>query len=138
VLLPWLDASLEVTAGQYFLADRGFSVDVARFFGDTQVSLFYTRTVTQVAGIQVSLPLTPRRDMRPGWVQVRGARRWRYEQSTVVNMNRNVITPGVAILPETPHNLEEVYQNSDRTSAAHVRRHLRRVRDAYLQYGQGP
>jgi len=73
-----LDLSLEVTGGRYWGEDHGFSLELKRFFGDTAVSTFYKNTTTtegkhwQAAGIQFSFPLTPRKDLKIGPLQVRG------------------------------------------------------------------
>jgi hypothetical protein len=104
-----LDLVAVVRGGRFVNGDRGATVEVARWFGDTQLGVFYTRTEVAVAGAFFTIPLTPRRDMRPGWLQVRGSRRWGHGVGTVVGEDRNPITSGLGIAPLAPWNLEASY-----------------------------
>lgn len=142
-----LDLHLEGTVGQFLDNDRGFSVELKRFFGDTAFSLFYKNSRTeakanvgrenvQMGGVQVSLPLTPRRDMKPHVVQVKGSNEWSYAQETkiVAPGNANDVNTSIGLDPQMAYNLERVYYNRDRLTEEYVRRHLPRLRDAYLTY----
>jgi hypothetical protein len=111
-----LDVSALVRAGRFVNGDRGGTVELSRWFGDTQVGLFYTRTEVALAGAFFTIPLTPRKDMRPGWLQVRGSRRWGHGLSTVVGEETNPITSGLAIAPVAPWNLEASYYDWGRIS----------------------
>jgi hypothetical protein len=128
-----LDLAIELTGGQFLYEDRGFSVELRRWFGSTSLGFFYARTTTQLAGIRLSLPLTPRKDMRPGWLQVRGTERFRYQHATVVGQNSNPIESLglLAVTPEVSQSLDRVYFNADRLAAGHIKRHLPRLHDAY-------
>lgn len=136
VWVPWLDLSVEATGGQYLFGDRGFSVELGRFFGATQINVFYLHTEAQLAGIRLTLPLTPRRDMRPYRVQVRGAPRWHHELATTVGQAENAFYPQLGIAPETDYTLDSVYYNAGRLGTVYLRRHLERLRDAWLRYGE--
>jgi hypothetical protein len=111
-----LDVSAFVRAGRFVNGDRGGTVEVSRWFGDTQVGVFYTRTEVAIAGAFFTIPLTPRKDMRPGWLQVRGSRRWGHGLGTVVGEELNLITSGLAIAPVAPWNLETSYLDWGRIS----------------------
>jgi hypothetical protein len=121
-----LDVELAVRSGRFVLGDRGTTVDLSRWFGDTQVGVFFTRTAglptlrtdepIGMAGAFLTVPLTPRRDMRPGWLQVRGSRRWGHAMGTVVGQDRNPIVVGLGIAPISPWNLETSYLDWGRIS----------------------
>ena len=142
-----LDLYLEGTAGQFLDNDRGFSVELKRFFGDTAFSLFYRDSRTeakanvdpervQMAGVQISIPLTPRRDMKPYVVQVKGSNEWTYEQDTkiVTPGANNSVNTSIGLNPLMGYNLERIYYNRDRLSEEYIRRHLPRLREAYRMY----
>ena len=142
-----LNLYLEGTAGQFLDNDRGFSVELKRFFGDTAFSLFYKNSWTeakanvdrehvQVGGVQISIPLTPRRDMKPYIVQVKGSNEWSYAQETkiVAPGNANDVNTSIGLDPLMGYNLERVYYNRDRLTEEYIRRNLPRLRDAYMTY----
>ncbi len=142
-----LDLHLEGTAGQFLDNDRGFSVELKRFFGDTAFSLYYKNSRTeakanavrenvQVGGVQISIPLTLRRDMKPSLVQVKGASEWSYAQETkiVAPGSANSVNTSIGVDPQMGYNLERLFTNRDRITEEYIRRHLPRLRDAYLTY----
>ena len=110
-----LDLVATVRAGQFVNGDCGATAQLARWFGDTQFGLFLTWTDVSIAGAFVSVPLTPRRDMRPGWIQVRG-RRFAHDVGTVVGEERNAIRTGLGIAPLSPWNLEASYLDDARVT----------------------
>ena len=136
VWVPWIDGSLEVTGGRFFYGDLGGGVELARFFGHTELGVYYQRSDVEVAGARVALPLTPRRGMRPGRVQVRGATRWRYDQITAVDQAANTFHPHQGVLPQTSYTVRDEYQNAGRLGSDYVRAHLARIREAYLRWGR--
>jgi hypothetical protein len=111
-----LDVEAFVRAGRFVNGDRGFTVDLSRWFGDTQVGLFLVNTEVTIGGVFATFPLTPRRDMRPGWLQVRGTRRFGHGVGSVVGEDRNPITTGLGIAPLAPWNLETSYLDWGRIS----------------------
>ena len=145
-----LDLSLEGTAGKFWAQDRGFSFELKRFFSDTAVSLYYKHSTAtdnktwKAVGIQFAFPLTPRRDMKPSVVQLRGADEWAYAQETTLK-NKNV--PGatqavnylppypLTIAPQPTMGLLQAYQNRDRLNGSYIKSHLERLREAWLKYG---
>ena len=139
-----LDLSLEGTAGRFWAQDQGFILELKRFFGDTAVSLYYKNTVTpeerrwQAAGIQFAFPLTPRKDLHLGPVQVRGPEEWAYAQETTLaihgQQSNDVLTKPLAINPQPSTALYRAYYNRDRLSAAYLWQHLDRLREAWLLY----
>ncbi len=139
-----LDTYLVGTGGRFWDQDTGFTVELKRFFGDTAFSLYYKDTRTegskhiQVGGVQFSFPLTPRRDMKPYIVQLRGNEEWSYAQETeiVSHGQRNFVGTSSGIDPQLPYNLERVFYNRDRLEESYIRKHLLRLRDANLKYNK--
>ncbi|MHB8766468.1 MAG: YjbH domain-containing protein [Deferrisomatales bacterium] len=134
-----VDLSIEAGYGRYLNQDRGPFLEVKRFFGDTQFTLYYADTEEKIAGFRISLPLTPRRDLKPGLVQVRGADRWTYGLSTTIMPlgAGNRIVPGLAVIPQTSHSLERTYYGGDRLHEAYLAQHLDRLLEAYRRWGAG-
>lgn len=126
-----LDAVFRVQAGQFYFGDRGVVLEASRYFGDVQFGAFYARAEHATLGAFLSLPLTPRTELKPGLIQLRGARRWETELYTVVHEpNVNRLRTGVAIAPTSPYNLEATYLDGSRLTASEIRRGLRRARQA--------
>jgi hypothetical protein len=140
-----LDLSLEGTAGRFYDNDTGYRLEAKRFFGDTSFSVYFADTRTSagervhVGGVMIAFPLTPRRDMRPGVVQLKGSEEWSYSQETriVKEGGSNVVSISTGVDPTPAYNLERVFFNRDRLSEPYLRKHLLRLRDAYLTYLRG-
>jgi hypothetical protein len=146
-----LDLSLEGVAGKFFSEDKGFSLELKRFWRDTAVSLYFKDTkgpdekTWKAVGLQLSFPLTPRRDMKPiAKLQLRGADEWSYAQeSTLKNNNENnprgslnYLAPyPLAINPQPAQALTRTFYNRDRLSESYILQHLERLREAWLKYG---
>ena len=146
-----LDLSLEGTGGKFWAQDRGFSLELKRFFADTAVSLYYKNTKGnddkkwQAVGLQLSFPLTFGKDMKHYYMaQVRGSDEWSYAQETTLK-NNNVNSPRaslnylapypLAINPQPTTALYRAYYNRDRLSETYIRKNLDRLRDAWDRYG---
>ncbi len=140
-----LDLSLEATGGQFWGQDRGFSLELKRFFSDTAISIFYKNSTTaedkhwQAAGIQFAFPLTPRKDLQVGPIQVRGTDEWAYAQETTLAIGgqktNDVLTQSLAVNPQPTTALYHSYYNRDRFGAGYIRQHLDRLREVWLKYG---
>jgi hypothetical protein len=95
--------SLEAGAHYYGDGSKGPSLEWTRWFGDVSVQLFYRKGGNnQFAGLQMSLPLTPRQGMAPGSVFVTGASQ--YAQSvrtrlTTSSSPANLVIPGCRAPP---------------------------------------
>ena len=139
-----LDLSLEVTGGRYWGQDHGFNLELKRFFGDMAVSTYYKNSTTsegkhwQAAGIQFAFPLTPRKDLKIGPLQVRGSDEWSYAQESTLAINgqktNDVVSQGLAVNPQPTPALYRSYYNRDRLNAAYLEQHLDRLREAWLKY----
>ena len=145
-----LDLSLEGSGGKFWAEDKGFSLEMKRFWEDTSVSLYFKRTkgvdhkLWQVAGIQFSFPLTPRRDMQPmARMQLRGNEEWSYGQETTLK-NNNVNSPRgslnylspypLAVNPQPAAALGRSFYNRDRLSEAYILSHSERIKEAWGKF----
>lgn len=138
------DLSLEATGGQFWGQDRGFSLELKRFFTDTAVSTYYKNSTTsegkhwQAAGIQFAFPLTPRKDLKTGSIQVRGSDEWSYAQETTLAIGsqktNDVLKQALAINPQPTPALYRSYYNRDRLNADYIKHHLERFKEAWLKY----
>lgn len=139
-----IDLYLTGTVGKFYDNDKGFSVELKRFFGDTAFSVFYKNSRTsegedvQFGGVQIALPLTLRQDMKPYPLQLKGNNEWRYAQETKIVSpgSANSVSTSIGVNPQAPYNLEQVFYNRDRLSEPYIRKHLLRLRDAYITYRQ--
>jgi len=139
-----LDLSLEASGGRFWGLDQGFSLEMKRFFGDTAFSTYYKNTKTaegkhwQAAGIQFVFPLTPRKDLKIGPVQLRGADEWGYSQESTLAVGsqktNDVISQSLAINPQPTPALYRSYYNRDRLNAGYIGQHLDRLREAWLRF----
>jgi hypothetical protein len=136
-----LDVYLEAMYGKYWEQDEGVTLELKRFFGDTAFSLFYRQVGSESgeksAGVGISIPLTPRRDMKPWYLQIKGLDRWEYEHQTTIaeSGERNPIAETIAIKPGTTINVEDTYMNDGRLNEIYVKTHLHRLRDAFYTWG---
>lgn len=145
-----LDMSLEGTVGKFWSQDRGFSVELKRFFGDTFFSVYYKNSTTsdskhwQAGGVQFAFPLTPEKDMKHYYkMQLRGTDEWVYAQETTFK-NKNVndgrgevnYVPDVplAAVPALTGSLHNQYLNRDRLNVSYITANLERLRDAWVKY----
>ena len=126
---------LEGTAGRFMFNDLGFQVGLRQWFSDVSVALIYRRSrfddrSAQFAGIELSVPIGPRKDMNPGLFQVKGTPRFSHTIQTLVRdaSGTNSLLTGFGIMPPTP-SLESTF-NSDRASLIYFEDNIRRIRDA--------
>jgi hypothetical protein len=90
----------EAAAGQFLYNDRGVRFGIKQWFDDVAVTVYLTHTKFEwaangrtFAGIELSIPLTPRKDMSPANtpIQITGNPRWSYGIETVIRESRNVL-----------------------------------------------
>jgi hypothetical protein len=125
---------LEATAGQFMNNDRGLQLGLRQWFGDVAVQVYVRRTkfsnspAVTVAGLQLSVPIGPRRDMNPRFFQVTGTPRFAHGIETKVGGSNNALAIGTGAFPPVP-SLDALY-NSDRASLLYFEDSLPRLRDA--------
>jgi hypothetical protein len=127
-----LDVSLSVEVGQFWRQDKGMKISAEFYFGDTKVGVFAQDTDVQSIGISVSVPLTPRRDMRPSMIQLKGADKWDYQLLTRSDFDGgNPLAPQRAYRPSYLSHIDGTYLNDDRLSVAYMQANIERLRSAF-------
>ena len=129
----------EITAGQFLYNDRGVRFGIKQWFDDVAVTLYVRRTKFDwasaprtSAGIELSIPLTPRKDMSPTYpVQVTGNPRWSHGIETVVREASNSLSTTQGVNPNVS-TLDRTF-NSDRSGLVYFEDNMTRVRNAARQ-----
>ncbi|UXI03522.1 YjbH domain-containing protein [Photobacterium sp. TY1-4] len=135
--LPEWDWLLEVQNGEYWRGDTGTAVKSNHWFGDVQVIIEAHTAGEDYAGMYFKIPITPRQEMKPKYVQVTGIDEWRWGYYTKISGNDNRITPGAIWEPELQHSVERRYFNRDRLSPVYIRSQQQRMKQAYTLYALG-
>ncbi len=132
----WVEAGLQ----QYSDGFRGPSVVLTRWFGDVGVHLFYRRSGdAQFAGLELSVPLTPRQGMAPGLVQLGGTSRFQQGVRTRLvdsSTGINFVQPSAALDMQLNYNAEQRQLNSGRSSQRYFVGQLYRMREAFYLYAR--
>lgn len=135
------DPSLWVEIGynRYISRDKGPFAEIKHYFGDVAASVFYKRSeIASFAGFSLTIPLTPRKGMQPGWVQLSGPDSFSHDVATSVastgesNLVNLVATQNTAY----PYSATRFVLNQGRFSEAYFKDQLPRMRDAYSTYAQ--
>ena len=114
---------MEVTAGEYWHGDKGFTLKSSHWFGNTQINVQYKHTrFDEIDGgdkedfvsIGFAIPLNFGKSMNPQYgFQVKGIEQWNYGVETSL-AEKNSIKSGFGIEPALYHNLNQAYFNRDR------------------------
>ncbi len=129
----WVEAGMQ----QYGDGGRGPSLVLTRWFGDVGVHLHYHRSAQrQVAGLDVSLPLTPRQGMAPGVLQFTGTPYFRKGIRTrILNPVNDVSFDGARDLA-LEYNAEAQTLNGGRFSQRYFVGQLPRMRESFFMYAR--
>ncbi|HWI83889.1 YjbH domain-containing protein [Ramlibacter sp.] len=128
---------LEATAGQFMYNDRGFQLGMRQWFSDVSVAAYYRRSnfqggaTRQFIGLELSLPIGPRRDVAPArHLQVGGTTRFSHAVETLVRdpNGNNAVRPGYGLPVPAPS--PEATFNTDRAGLLYFEDNIRRIRDA--------
>ena len=127
---------VEASGGQFMYNDRGFQLGMRQWFSDVSVGIFYRRSkfsgepMRQFAGVEVTVPIGPRKDMNPtSHLQVTGSPRFTYvKETTVRELGVNPVRLGFGVRPPVER-LDATF-NSDRAGLAYFEDNIRRIRDA--------
>ena len=121
-----LNWDIEVTAGEYWKGDKGFTLKSSHWFGNAQINLQYNRTkFDEIDGgeeedffaIGFSIPLNFGKSMNSKYgFQIKGIEQWNYSVQTSLTDKKtgNTIKTGFGIEPALYHNLNQAYFNRDR------------------------
>lgn len=139
---PSGETQLRVQAGEFLDADRGYQLGLRSIFQDTLVTLFYRSTKpidgTQAlpfAGVEVSIPLTPRKNRPFSWGQIAGSADQRQSLQTRVGTVANFLNSRpLGRFGNPPGSLESTVLNRDRTGDDYLMSQLDRLRNAHERY----
>ena len=131
---PW-DLTLSVTAGRFLDGDRGVAADLSRFFGNTEIGVFFRHTGNgSQAGLRFAVPLTLDKELPPWRVRPRLPDLFPYEQSTTVLTDVNTIRGDIGRTLRTGHEIERVYWNRDRLYPVYIRQHVDTLKQAVRKW----
>jgi len=131
---PW-DLTLSVTAGRFLDQDRGVTADLSRFFGNTEIGMFFRHTDNgSLAGFRFAVPLTPAQELPPWRFRPRLPDLFTYQQSTTVLTDVNIIRGDIGRTLSTGHAIERVYWNRDRLYPAYIRQHVDTLKQAVRKW----
>ena len=134
------NTSIEAGVQKYSDGSQGPSVVLTRWFGDVGVNLFYRRGgIAQFAGIELSIPLTPRQGMKPGAINLTGTSQFQTGLRTRItdsNTAQNLVQPRAVRDFQMDYNAEVQQSNAGRMGAAYLASQLPRMRDAFYRYGR--
>lgn len=135
VRYPAWDLTFSVTAGRFLDGDRGVAADLSRFFGTTEVGVFFRHSDHgSLVGIRFGVPLTPAKELSPWYVRPRLPDLYTYAQQTTVLMSQNIIRGDIGRLLTTDHEIERVYWNRDRLYPVYLRQHVDTLKQAVRRW----
>jgi hypothetical protein len=132
----------EITQGKFWGGDKGFSINQRFWHGDVNLNIYFRRTrmaetspLVSFAGIQVSLPFTPRENKGGENLAFRGVSQWVYGVETKVLEKDNYVTGGFGEVPKMGDSLVMTF-NRDRNSTRYYEANLARLQNAYSALAQ--
>lgn len=135
VRYPPLDLTLSVTAGRFLDRDQGVTADLSRFFGNTEIGVFFRHSDHgSLAGLRFAVPLTPAKELPPWRVRPRLPDVFTYEQSTTVLTKANIIRNDIGRPLRTGHEIDRIYWDRDRLYPMYIRQHLDALQQAVRRW----
>jgi len=130
-----------VEGGNYWGGDSGYKITSTHWLGDAKLEATYQSTTAENSdeaeefiSLGVSIPLTLWRDMKPGYVQLRGTDQFTYALQTRIGKSHNNLNSGMGSSINLQHSLARQYYNDDRMSPKYFEANVARLRNAYLKY----
>ena len=132
----WVEAGYQ----QYSDGSRGPSVELTRWFGDFSVQIYYRRgDLRQYAGIELSIPLTPRQGMAPSLVTFSGTPQFQRGLRTRIT-DANTVTNDVDFNfvrdMRLDYNAELRQLNAGRMGQSYFASQMPRMREAFYLYAR--
>jgi hypothetical protein len=128
----------ELTSGKFWAGDKGWNIMQKFWHGDTAISVYMrrsrmsdTRPLVSFAGLQISLPFTPRVNKSFEYFNLRGSNQWSYTIETKILEKDNFIVGGYGEVPKIGESLVQTF-NRDRNSTKYYEASLIRLRGAFL------
>jgi hypothetical protein len=129
----------ELNTGKYWGGDKGWSIGQRFWHGDTALNIYLRRTrmtesapLVSFAGLQFSIPITPRVNkgiQHLGW---RGTNQWTYTLESRVFDRENLLTGGYGEVPRLGDTLVHNF-NRDRNSTRYLESNLDRAKSAFIE-----
>jgi hypothetical protein len=124
----------ELTTGKYWGGDKGWSIGQRFWHGDTALSIYLRRTrmteyapLVSFAGLQFSIPITPRLNKGMQHLAFRGTNQWTYTLESRVFDKENLLTGGYGEVPRIGDALVQTF-NRDRNSTSYLESNLIRAK----------
>ncbi len=132
----WFEAGYQA----YSDGTRGPALSMTRWFGDVGVQVFYRKGGDrQFAGLELSIPLTPRQGDAPSTVQFSGTQRFEKgirTRLTDSNSAANVVDSNAVRDIQIDYNSEVRQLNSGRVGYAYFASQIYRMREAFFLYAR--
>lgn len=132
-----ISTQTEITTGKYWGGDRGWSIGQKFWHGDTALNLYLRRTrmtesapIVSFAGIQISIPITPRVNKGMQNMGIRGTNQWTYTLESRIFDKENLITGGYGEVPRMGESLMQTF-NRDRNSTRYLENNLVRIKSTF-------
>jgi len=129
----------ELTTGKYWGGDKGWSLGQRFWHGDTALNIYLRRTrmtasapLVSFAGLQLSIPITPRVNKGVQHLALRGTNQWTYTLESRVFDRENLLTGGYGEVPRMGDTLIQTF-NRDRNSTRYLESSLMRAKSAFNQ-----
>ena len=127
----------ELTTGKYWGGDKGWSIGQKFWHGDTALNIYLRRTrmiesapLVSFAGLQFSIPITPRVNKGMQHFALRGTNQWTYALESRVFDRENLLTGGYGEVPRMGDTLVQTF-NRDRNSTRYLESSLMRAKAAF-------
>jgi hypothetical protein len=127
----------EITTGKYWGGDKGWSIGQKFWHGDTALNIYLRRTrmtesapLVSFAGLQFSIPITPRVNKGMENLALRGTNQWTYTLESRVFDRENLLTGGYGEVPRIGDTLVQIF-NRDRNSTRYLESSLMRAKSAF-------
>ena len=127
----------ELTSGKYWGGDKGWSIGQRFWHGDTALNIYLRRTrmtesapLVSFAGLQFSIPITPRVNKGMQHLAFRGTNQWSYTLESRVFERENLLTGGYGEVPRIGDTLVQTF-NRDRNSTRYLESNLVRAKSAF-------
>jgi hypothetical protein len=131
----------EITQGKFWAGDKGFSINQRFWMGDTTLNIYLRRTrmtetqpLVSFAGLQFSIPFTPRENKSLQYLGLKGVSQWTYSLETKILEKDNIITGGFGEVPKVGDSLVTTF-NRDRNSNRYYDTNIGRMKNAYVNLG---
>jgi len=133
--------STEIVYGKFWAGDKGYQITQRFWQGDTTIGIYLRRTqmpdgtpIVSFAGIQCTIPITPRRNTGYEHFGLRGVNQWAYTLESRIFNRENLLTSGYGDIPRLGDNLQQIL-NRDRGGNEYLRFERWRIRNAFHSLG---